>query len=137
LDAAIAPGARALNPLALACRPRAQPLQINVAIEVDKAMPLNTIEEIVQDIRLGKMVILMDDEDRENEGDIVMAAECVSAEHINFMARFGRGLICMPMTQERCERLHLPLMVQRNASGFGTKFTVSIEAAQGVTTGIP
>ena len=99
-------------------------------------MALNTTEEIIQDIRLGKMVILMDDEDRENEGDIVMAAECVTAEHINFMARYACGLICMPMTRERCERLRLPLMVQRNASGFGTKFTVSIEAAHGVTTGI-
>ena len=99
-------------------------------------MALNTIEEIIQDIRLGKMVILIDDEDRENEGDIVMAAECVTAEHINFMARYARGLICMPMTRERCERLNLPLMVQRNASGFGTKFTVSIEAAMGVSTGI-
>lgn len=99
-------------------------------------MALNTIEEIIQDIRLGKMVVLMDDEDRENEGDIVMAAECVTAEHINFMAKHARGLICMPMTRERCERLQLPLMVERNASGFGTKFTVSIEAATGVTTGI-
>src|SRR5690606_9704829 len=99
-------------------------------------MELNTIEEIVEDIRQGKMVILMDDEDRENEGDVIMAAECVRAEDINFMARFARGLICMPMTRERCEQLKLPLMVQRNASGFGTKFTVSIEAAEGVTTGI-
>jgi 3,4-dihydroxy 2-butanone 4-phosphate synthase / GTP cyclohydrolase II len=99
-------------------------------------MALDTVEDIIQDIRLGKMVVLMDDEDRENEGDLVMAAECVSAEHINFMARFARGLICMPMSRERCERLNLPLMVQRNASGFGTKFTVSIEAAHGVTTGI-
>jgi 3,4-dihydroxy 2-butanone 4-phosphate synthase / GTP cyclohydrolase II len=99
-------------------------------------MALNSIEDIIQDIRLGKMVILMDDEDRENEGDIVMAAECVTAEHIAFMARHACGLICMPMTRERCERLKLPLMVQRNASGFGTKFTVSIEAAHGVTTGI-
>jgi len=99
-------------------------------------MALNTIGEIIQDIRLGKMVILMDDEDRENEGDIVMAAECVTAEHINFMARYACGLICMPMTRERCEKLNLPLMVQRNASGFGTKFTVSIEAAHGVSTGI-
>src|SRR5690554_6889509 len=82
------------------------------------------------------MVILMDDEDRENEGDLIMAAECVRAEDINFMARLARGLICMPMTRERCELLNLPLMVQRNASGFGTKFTVSIEAAEGVTTGI-
>ncbi len=99
-------------------------------------MPLNTIEEIIQDIRLGKMVILMDDEDRENEGDVVMAAECVTAEHIAFMARHACGLICMPMSRERCDRLKLPLMVQRNTSGFGTKFTVSIEAAHGVETGI-
>jgi 3,4-dihydroxy 2-butanone 4-phosphate synthase/GTP cyclohydrolase II len=99
-------------------------------------MALNTVEEIIQDIRQGKMVVLMDDEDRENEGDIVMAAECVTAEHINFMAKHARGLICMPMTRERCERLKLPLMVERNVSGFGTKFTVSIEAASGVTTGI-
>jgi 3,4-dihydroxy 2-butanone 4-phosphate synthase/GTP cyclohydrolase II len=99
-------------------------------------MALNTTEEIIQDIRLGKMVILMDDEDRENEGDIVMAAECVTAEHIAFMARYACGLICLPMSRERCERLNLPLMVQNNKSGFGTKFTVSIEAAHGVETGI-
>lgn len=99
-------------------------------------MALNTIEELVEDIRQGKMVILMDDEDRENEGDLIMAAECVQPEHINFMARFARGLICMPMTRERCETLKLPLMAPRNGSGFGTKFTVSIEAAEGVTTGI-
>ena len=99
-------------------------------------MKLNTIEELIEDIRAGKMVILMDDEDRENEGDLIMAAEACKAEDINFMARYGRGLICMPMSLERCERLKLPLMVQRNGSGFGTKFTVSIEAAEGVTTGI-
>ena len=99
-------------------------------------MALNSIEELVEDIRQGKMVILMDDEDRENEGDIIIASECVTAEHINFMARFARGLICMPMTRERCELLKLPLMAPRNGSGFGTKFTVSIEAAEGVTTGI-
>ena len=99
-------------------------------------MALNTPEELIADIRAGRMVVLMDDEDRENEGDLVMAAECVRAEDINFMAKYARGLICMPMTRERCERLGLPLMVQRNASGFGTKFTVSIEAATGVTTGI-
>jgi 3,4-dihydroxy 2-butanone 4-phosphate synthase/GTP cyclohydrolase II len=78
----------------------------------------------------------MDDEDRENEGDIIIASDCVQAEHINFMARFARGLICMPMSRERCELLKLPLMAPRNGSGFGTKFTVSIEAAEGVTTGI-
>lgn len=99
-------------------------------------MALNTAEELIEDIRAGKMVILMDDEDRENEGDIIIASECVTAEHINFMARFARGLICMPMTRERCELLKLPLMAPRNGSGFGTKFTVSIEAAEGVTTGI-
>lgn len=99
-------------------------------------MALNTIEELIADIRLGRMVILMDDEDRENEGDLVMAATHCRPEDINFMAKYGRGLICMPMTRERCERLALPLMVQRNGSGYGTKFTVSIEAATGVSTGI-
>ena len=99
-------------------------------------MALNTIPELIEDIRQGKMVILMDDEDRENEGDLIMAAECVTPEAINFMARFARGLICMPMSREHCERLKLPLMAPRNGSGFGTKFTVSIEAREGVTTGI-
>lgn len=99
-------------------------------------MKLNTVEELLEDIRAGKMVILMDDEDRENEGDLIMPAQACQAEHINFMARYGRGLICMPMSLEHCERLNLPLMVQRNNSGFGTKFTVSIEAAVGVSTGI-
>ncbi|MBB3231105.1 bifunctional 3,4-dihydroxy-2-butanone-4-phosphate synthase/GTP cyclohydrolase II [Halomonas stenophila] len=97
---------------------------------------LAPIAELIEDIRQGRMVILMDDEDRENEGDIIMAAEKVEAEHINFMARHARGLICLPMTRERCERLQLPLMVRDNGSGFGTKFTLSIEAAEGVTTGI-
>lgn len=99
-------------------------------------MPLNKIEEIIEDVRLGKMVVLIDDEDRENEGDIVMAADCVTAEHINFMARYARGLICMPLSRAHCERLGLRLMVENNGSGFGTKFTTSIEAASGVTTGI-
>ncbi|WP_313329328.1 3,4-dihydroxy-2-butanone-4-phosphate synthase, partial [Stutzerimonas balearica] len=99
-------------------------------------MALNTAEELIEDIRAGKMVILMDDEDRENEGDIIIASECVTAEHINFMAKHARGLICMPMSRQRCELLKLPLMAPRNGSGFGTKFTVSIEAAEGVTTGI-
>ncbi|MAR73927.1 bifunctional 3,4-dihydroxy-2-butanone-4-phosphate synthase/GTP cyclohydrolase II [Halomonas sp.] len=97
---------------------------------------LAPIAELVEDIRQGRMVILMDDEDRENEGDIIMAAEKVEAWHINFMAVHARGLICMPMTRERCEQLKLPLMVQDNGSGFGTKFTLSIEAAEGVSTGI-
>ena len=99
-------------------------------------MPLNTPEELIHDIRLGRMVVLMDDEDRENEGDLVMAAECVRPEDINFMATHARGLICMPMSRTRCEHLQIPLMVERNNCGFGTKFTVSIEAAKGVTTGI-
>jgi 3,4-dihydroxy 2-butanone 4-phosphate synthase/GTP cyclohydrolase II len=99
-------------------------------------MQLHSTEEIIQDIRNGKMVVLMDDEDRENEGDIVIAAECVTAEHINFMARHARGLICMPMSQARSERLGLRAMVEGNGSGFKTNFTVSIEAATGVTTGI-
>jgi 3,4-dihydroxy 2-butanone 4-phosphate synthase/GTP cyclohydrolase II len=103
---------------------------------VDSSGGLAPIEDLIEDIRRGRMVILMDDEDRENEGDIIMAAEKVEAEHINFMARYGRGLICLPMTRERCERLQLPLMVRNNASGFGTKFTLSIEAAEGVSTGI-
>lgn len=99
-------------------------------------MTLNTVEELIEDIRQGKMVILMDDEGRENEGDLIIAGQCVTAEHINFMAKYARGLICLPLGKDRCERLGLHLMVQRNGSGFGTKFTVSIEAAQGVTTGI-
>jgi 3,4-dihydroxy 2-butanone 4-phosphate synthase/GTP cyclohydrolase II len=78
----------------------------------------------------------MDDEDRENEGDLIIAADCVQAEDINFMAKFGRGLICLTLTRERCERLRLPLMVEDNNEFFATNFTVSIEAAKGVTTGI-
>ncbi|MBM7071022.1 3,4-dihydroxy-2-butanone-4-phosphate synthase [Shewanella sp. 202IG2-18] len=99
-------------------------------------MALHSIEEIIEDIRLGKMVILMDDEDRENEGDLIMAAELVTPEAINFMATHGRGLICQTMTRERCEQLNLPLMVSNNNAQFTTNFTVSIEAAEGVTTGI-
>lgn len=100
------------------------------------SMPLNSINDIIADIRQGKMVIIMDDEDRENEGDIIMAASKVRPEDINFMARYGRGLICLTLSRERCEQLHLPLMVRANHSANGTNFTVSIEAAQGVTTGI-
>lgn len=97
---------------------------------------LHSIPEIIADLRAGKMVILMDDEDRENEGDLLMCADAVRPEDINFMARFGRGLVCLTLTQEKCKALRLPLMVSDNGSGFGTNFTVSIEAAQGVTTGI-
>ncbi|MDP5254177.1 MULTISPECIES: bifunctional 3,4-dihydroxy-2-butanone-4-phosphate synthase/GTP cyclohydrolase II [unclassified Vibrio] len=99
-------------------------------------MSISTPEEIIEDIRQGKMVILMDDEDRENEGDIIMAAEHVTPEAINFMATHGRGLICLTLTHERCHRLGLPPMVQDNNAQFSTAFTVSIEAAEGVTTGI-
>lgn len=99
-------------------------------------MPISTPQEIIEDIRLGKMVVLMDDEDRENEGDLIMAAECVTPEAINFMAMYGRGLICLTMTKDRCEKLGLPPMVQDNNAQYTTNFTVSIEAAEGVTTGI-
>jgi len=99
-------------------------------------MQMNTTEEIIEDIRQGKMVILMDDEDRENEGDLVIAAEKVRPEDINFMATNARGLICLTLTQEHCQRLKLPLMVQNNGAAFSTNFTLSIEAAEGVTTGI-
>lgn len=97
---------------------------------------LNTTEELIADIRQGKMVILMDDEDRENEGDLVIAAQCITPEAINFMAREGRGLICMPMSKQRCKQLDIPLMVDNNRASHGTNFTLSIEAAEGVTTGI-
>ncbi|PVV25585.1 MAG: 3,4-dihydroxy-2-butanone-4-phosphate synthase, partial [gamma proteobacterium symbiont of Ctena orbiculata] len=99
-------------------------------------MALNTTEEIIEDLRQGKMVIIMDDEDRENEGDLVMAAECVTPEAINFMARYGRGLICLTLTKEHCGQLRLPLMVTTDDELSATNFTVSIEAAEGVTTGI-
>jgi 3,4-dihydroxy 2-butanone 4-phosphate synthase/GTP cyclohydrolase II len=99
-------------------------------------MAFNTTEEIIEDLRQGKMVIIMDDEDRENEGDLLMAAEAVTPEAINFMARYGRGLICLTLTKERCRQLRLPLMVGVNESQHATNFTVSIEAAEGVTTGI-
>jgi 3,4-dihydroxy 2-butanone 4-phosphate synthase/GTP cyclohydrolase II len=99
-------------------------------------LKLNTIPELLDDIRAGKMVVLMDDEERENEGDLVMAASKVRPEDINFMARFGRGLICLPLTRERCQQLQLPLMVNENQARFATNFTVSIEAAEGITTGI-
>lgn len=99
-------------------------------------MPLCSIEEAIADIRQGKMIILVDDEGRENEGDLTMAAEHVTPEAINFMAKFGRGLICLPMAPEIIDKLQLPLMTQRNGSRFGTNFTISIEAREGVTTGI-
>ena len=97
---------------------------------------MNSIEEIVEDIRAGRMVVLVDDEDRENEGDLVMAASHARPEDINFMASYGRGLICLTLTRKRCAQLDLPLMVQANESLHSTNFTLSIEAAEGVTTGI-
>ncbi|HYO53619.1 3,4-dihydroxy-2-butanone-4-phosphate synthase [Archangium sp.] len=97
---------------------------------------ISLVEQALAEIRKGRMVILTDDEDRENEGDLVMAAEKVTPEAINFMATHGRGLICLSLTEERLRRLNLPLMVQDNPSSFQTAFTVSIEAAQGVSTGI-
>ncbi|MCP4044397.1 MAG: 3,4-dihydroxy-2-butanone-4-phosphate synthase [Gammaproteobacteria bacterium] len=99
-------------------------------------MELNTIPELLEDIRAGKMIVLIDDEERENEGDLVMAASMVRPEDINFMAHHGRGLICMPITRERCEQLNLLLMVNKNEARFATNFTVSIEAAEGISTGI-
>ncbi len=99
-------------------------------------MKFNTIEEALDDIKNGKMVILVDDEDRENEGDLTMAAEMITPEAINFMATHGRGLICLSLTPERVEQLQLPMMTTDNTSSFGTAFTISIEAKKGVTTGI-
>jgi 3,4-dihydroxy 2-butanone 4-phosphate synthase / GTP cyclohydrolase II len=96
----------------------------------------NTIDEILEDLRRGKMAVIMDDEDRENEGDLVMAAERVGAQDVNFMARYGRGLICLTLTRERCRQLRLPLMVSDTDASHRTNFTLSIEAAEGVTTGI-
>jgi 3,4-dihydroxy 2-butanone 4-phosphate synthase/GTP cyclohydrolase II len=97
---------------------------------------ISPVEDIVADMSAGRIVILVDEEDRENEGDLVLAADHVTPEAINFMARFGRGLICLTLTRERCEALKLPPMVPRNGGKYSTAFTVSIEAAQGVTTGI-
>jgi len=99
-------------------------------------MAIISIEEAINDIREGRMVILVDDEDRENEGDLTIAAEKVTPDIINFMAKYGRGLICLPMTSAKIDSLELPLMVQNNTSQFQTGFTISIEARQGVTTGI-
>jgi len=99
-------------------------------------MTLTPISELIADLKVGRMIVLVDDEHRENEGDLIVAADCVTPEAINFMAKHGRGLICMPITEERARQLKLPLMVQENRAPHGTAFTVSIEAASGVTTGI-
>ena len=99
-------------------------------------MAVSPIEEVIEDIKAGKMIILVDDEDRENEGDLCMAGEFVTAEHINFMAKYGRGLICLTLSPDHIERLRLPMMVTENKSPYGTGFTISIEARTGVSTGI-
>ncbi len=99
-------------------------------------MAFNSPEELIEEIKQGRMVVLLDDEDRENEGDLILAASHVSTDKVNFMARYARGLICLTLTRKRCERLNIPLMVDRNQAQFGTNFTLSIEAAEGVTTGI-
>src|ERR1700678_4204465 len=95
-----------------------------------------TVTEAIEEIKAGRMVVVVDDEDRENEGDLTLAAEFVTPEAINFMARFGRGLICLTLTEERADHLNLPPMTQLNSSRFGTAFTETIEAREGVTTGI-
>src|SRR5947208_12072492 len=101
-----------------------------------EAVAISPVSEIVAEIRAGRIVVLVDDEDRENEGDLVFAAEYVSAEKINFLAKHGRGLICMPITEAHAQRLGLRPMVAQNRSRHGTNFTVSIEAAEGIATGI-
>jgi len=109
---------------------------MNSRVPTIAPVAISPVEEIVADMRAGRIVILVDEEDRENEGDLVLAAEHVTPEAVNFMARFGRGLICLTLTRDRCEQLNLPPMVARNGDKKGTAFTVSIEAAEGVTTGI-
>ena len=112
------------------------PVPLGTTAAKHPAIGISSVDDIVADMRAGRMVILVDEEDRENEGDLVLAADHVTPEAINFMARFGRGLICLTLTRERCEALHLPSMASRNGTKYGTAFTVSIEAAEGVTTGI-
>jgi 3,4-dihydroxy 2-butanone 4-phosphate synthase / GTP cyclohydrolase II len=99
-------------------------------------MKFNTTEEIIDDIRHGNMVVMMDDETRENEGDIIMAARKVTPAHINFMIRYARGLVCISLTKQHCAQIHLPLMMSDNQSRYAPNFTLSIEAAHGVTTGV-
>src|ERR1700731_648876 len=99
-------------------------------------MPFVPVPEAIEEMRAGRILVVVDDEDRENEGDLTMAAECVTPEAINFMATHGRGLICIALDAQRCDALHLPLMSALNTSRFGTAFCESIDAAEGVTTGI-
>ena len=121
----------------MALAPKTTPALTEVDANAERhETAVSTITDIVSELKRGRMVVLVDEEDRENEGDLVMAAEFATAEAINFMARYGRGLICLTLTEERCRQLNLPLMVTNNRSPLGTNFTVSIEAAEGVTTGI-
>ena len=106
------------------------------ALVQQQKFDISPVSEIVNELRMGRMVILVDEEDRENEGDLVMAAEFITPEAINFMVTHARGLVCLTLTEERCRQLELPLMASNNGTSFGTNFTVSIEAAEGVTTGI-
>src|SRR5471032_3593807 len=101
-----------------------------------EATAISPVTEIIAEIKAGRMVVLVDEEDRENEGDLVLAAEHVTPEAINFMSKYARGLICLTLTEERCTQLDLGMMTSRNGTAYGTNFTVSIEAAEGVTTGI-
>jgi len=111
-------------------------LSAQLSVVATKSSSISSIPEIVAELRAGRMVVVVDDEDRENEGDLLMAAEHVTPEAINFMAKYGRGLICLTLTEARCRELNLGLMVSNNGTKHGTNFTVSIEAAEGVTTGI-
>ena len=110
--------------------------QYFLSLQQNKVISISPISQIIQDIRDGKMVMLVDEEDRENEGDLIIAAQFVTSEHINFMTKHGRGLICLTLTEQRCKQLNLYPMVSRNGTKLGTNFTASIEAAEGVTTGI-
>ena len=110
--------------------------QYFLSLQRNQAVSISPISQIIQDIQDGKMVMLVDEEDRENEGDLIIAAQFVTSEHINFMAKHGRGLICLTLTEQRCKQLNLSPMVSRNGTKMGTNFTASIEAAEGITTGI-
>ncbi|WDU55180.1 bifunctional 3,4-dihydroxy-2-butanone-4-phosphate synthase/GTP cyclohydrolase II [Taylorella equigenitalis] len=109
---------------------------VKIDLEIKEEFDISPITEIIEDLRLGKMVIIVDEENRENEGDLMMAADFITPEAINFMVTHARGLVCLTLTHERCDELGLPMMTSNNRSGFGTNFTTSIEAAEGVTTGI-
>src|ERR1035437_2700554 len=101
-----------------------------------ESTPFATVEEAIEEIRQGRQIVLVDDEDRENEGDLTMAAEKITPEAVNFMAKHGRGLVCLALTEDRCDELALPLMTPVNTSNYGTAFTESIDVRRGTTTGI-